>query len=101
MVGATGFEPATSWTQTTRSSQAELRSEGAGDSALFQPNGKLIRHRHRWLTAGRSFNRCPNQLEGACGTRRTWQHQAVNAAKIRKIISFDCAIRLGNPIILT
>ena len=27
MVGATGFEPATSWTQTTRSSQAELRSE--------------------------------------------------------------------------
>src|ERR1022692_867763 len=25
MVGATGFEPATSWSQTTRSSQAELR----------------------------------------------------------------------------
>jgi hypothetical protein len=44
MVGATGFEPATSWTQTTRSSQAELRSEGAVDSALFQLNGKLFRH---------------------------------------------------------
>jgi hypothetical protein len=29
MVGATGFEPATSWTQTTRSSQAELRSDAS------------------------------------------------------------------------
>src|SRR6516225_10613224 len=27
-VGATGFEPATSWSQTTRSSQAELRPVG-------------------------------------------------------------------------
>src|SRR5438876_11555882 len=26
-IGATGFEPATSWSQTTRSSQAELRPE--------------------------------------------------------------------------
>src|SRR5438270_5846312 len=29
MVGATGFEPATSWSQTKCSSQAELRSEPA------------------------------------------------------------------------
>src|SRR5262245_34577739 len=27
LIGATGFEPATSWSQTTRSSQAELRPE--------------------------------------------------------------------------
>jgi hypothetical protein len=32
MVGATGFEPATSWTQTTRSSQAELRSDARKSS---------------------------------------------------------------------
>ena len=30
MVGATGFEPATSWSQTKCSSQAELRSDKAG-----------------------------------------------------------------------
>ena len=35
MVGATGFEPATSWTQTTRSSQAELRSDTPPLSRLF------------------------------------------------------------------
>ncbi len=35
MVGATGFEPATSWTQTTRSSQAELRSVPANHPMNF------------------------------------------------------------------
>ena len=30
MVGATGFEPATSWSQTKCSSQAELRSDSEG-----------------------------------------------------------------------
>jgi hypothetical protein len=30
MVGATGFEPATSWSQTKCSSQAELRSDKQG-----------------------------------------------------------------------
>src|ERR1043165_1591750 len=35
MVGATGFEPATSWTQTTRSSQAELRSDNGDIISKF------------------------------------------------------------------
>src|SRR5258706_15345499 len=36
MVGATGFEPATSWSQTKCSSQAELRSDKrSGNIAVF------------------------------------------------------------------
>ena len=48
MVGATGFEPATSWSQTKCSSQAELRSEPILTQASqlyftrFRVKGKLI-----------------------------------------------------------
>ena len=37
LVGVTGFEPATSWSQTKRSSQAELRPEGVMTILLYPP----------------------------------------------------------------
>src|SRR5437868_13633678 len=41
MVGATGFEPATSWSQTKCSSQAELRSDFGGAISTLLPYGAM------------------------------------------------------------
>ena len=79
MVGATGFEPATSWTQTTRSSQAELRSDNARMIAritaramrISKMNCELRRRVHLdAATAGKP-----------CGTRRLRNDQARDSSK--------------------
>src|ERR1039458_10363754 len=48
MVGATGFEPATSWTQTTRSSQAELRSDARTEISTHSTGSAMRFHRNDW-----------------------------------------------------
>ncbi len=53
LVGATGFEPATSWSQTKCSSQAELRSEHADSEYLIS-----CPKRNAKVGAGRAGVRC-------------------------------------------
>ena len=48
VVGATGFEPATSWSQTKCSSQAELRSERRGLNIVLSDRDAM---RNSWLFA--------------------------------------------------
>ena len=63
-IGATGFEPATSWSQTMRSSQAELR-----------PVGKTLFPSYHFVRRNESLNRV------AAGDRRELQSPAGNNVK--------------------
>ena len=47
MVGATGFEPATSWSQTKCSSQAELRSDQGGTPSSHNLPGMQAQPRRK------------------------------------------------------
>src|SRR5262245_17279160 len=71
MVGATGFEPATSWSQTKCSSQAELRSDVRASIAYYARAAKFL---------GRlscSTDRCPmlNWLYGNARARSPAEDQ--------------------------
>src|SRR5882724_11899837 len=88
MVGATGFEPATSWSQTKCSSQAELRSDNWVPSIPYPPgfrNDFLLSPGRFELFARFWFPACCKRLGNAGGAQpfrlqkcTTWRRSHVN-----------------------